>query len=61
VGFNPERDQAFLYIGRGCGGLCGEGYYVLLAKNGGGAWSVKYKDILWVSKPSPTDGTHTVS
>jgi hypothetical protein len=59
VGFNPERDQAFLYIGRGCGGLCGEGYYVLLAKNGGGAWSVKHKDILWVSKPSPTDGTHT--
>ena len=60
VGFNPERDQAFLYIGRGCGGLCGEGYYVLLGKDGGGAWSVKHKDMLWVSSP-PRNGTEPVS
>jgi hypothetical protein len=49
VGFNPNQDQAFLYIGVSCGGLCGEGYYVLLAKDGGATWCVKHKDMLWIS------------
>jgi hypothetical protein len=48
VGFNPEHDQAFLYVGISCGRLCGGGDYVLLSKDGG-VWSVKHKDTLWVS------------
>src|SRR5262245_16119535 len=30
VGFNEQHDQAFVYAGRSCGGLCGEGAYFLL-------------------------------
>jgi hypothetical protein len=48
VGFNPDHSQAFLYAEVSCGGLCGAGYYVLLVKDGG-AWSVKHKDMLWIS------------
>ena len=48
VGFNPEHDRALLYADLSCGILCGEGYYVLVAKNGR-AWSVVYTDGLWVS------------
>ena len=48
VGFNPDHSQAFLYAAASCGGLCGEGYYVLLGKDGG-VWSVKRKTMLWIS------------
>jgi len=48
VGFNREHNQALIYISRGCGGLCGNGYYVILGKEGS-AWSVKHAVILWVS------------
>jgi len=48
VGFNGNHDQALLYIARFCGGLCGEGYYVILDKERG-AWSVKEKTMLWIS------------
>jgi hypothetical protein len=48
VGFNAERDQALVYIDRICGGLCGEGDYVLLVKEKG-AWSVRHRDTLWES------------
>jgi len=48
VGFNPEHNRALLYADLDCGNLCGEGYYVLVAKNGP-AWSVVYTDGLWVS------------
>jgi len=48
VGFNPEHDQAFLYLQVVCGNRCGKGFYVLLGKDGG-TWSVQYADLLWVS------------
>ena len=48
VGFNAEMNQALVSTGRGCGGLCGEGYYVLLAKEKG-VWYVKSKIMTWVS------------
>src|SRR5262249_46763205 len=34
VGFNRDHSQALQYIARTCGGLCGEGYYVILGKEG---------------------------
>jgi hypothetical protein len=48
VGFNSEHDRAFLYADLSCGNLCGEGYYLLVAKSGR-AWSVVYTDGSWVS------------
>jgi hypothetical protein len=48
VGFNQAHTQAFVYISHGCGGLCGEGEYVLLEKRGG-AWHIIDQMGLWVS------------
>ena len=48
VGFNDRHDQAFLYMGRSCGGLCGGGEYVLLNKVNG-EWVVSNEQELWVS------------
>jgi hypothetical protein len=48
VGFNPEMDQAYLSTGRGCGGLCGAGYNVLLTKKRG-VWKVQSQTATWVS------------
>ena len=48
VGFNDRHDQAFVYVGRSCGGLCGAGEYVLLNKVNG-TWEVLAKRALWVS------------
>lgn len=48
VGFNDRHDQAFLYMGRYCGGLCGGGKYVLLNKVNG-EWVVSKEQELWVS------------
>lgn len=48
VGFNAQHDQAFLYAGKTCGGLCGEGEYVLLRKING-KWEIQKEDPLWVS------------
>lgn len=48
VGFNARHDQAFLYAARSCGGLCGAGEYVLLAKVNG-KWEVRQEQELWVS------------
>jgi hypothetical protein len=47
-GFNRDYTQAVLSTGRGCGGLCGAGYFVLLTKDGG-AWKIKTKSETWVS------------
>lgn len=35
VGLNDRHDQAFVYVARTCGGLCGGGEYVLLNKVNG--------------------------
>jgi len=48
VGFNNRHDQAFVYVGRSCGGLCGAGEYVLLNKVNG-EWEVLNEQNLWVS------------
>ena len=48
VGFNDRHEQAFLYMGRSCGGLCGGGKYVLLHKVNG-EWVVSNEQELWVS------------
>ena len=48
VGFNAQHDQAFLYAGRSCGGLCGEGEYILFKKLNG-KWVIQQERGLWVS------------
>jgi len=48
IGFNSSNDQAFLYAGRQCGGLCGSGKYVFLRKENG-EWIIDHKLELWVS------------
>jgi hypothetical protein len=48
VGFNGDMNQAFVSTGRGCGGLCGAGYFVLLVKEQG-VWKVHSKVNTWVS------------
>lgn len=48
VGFNDRHDQAFVYAGRSCGGLCGSGDYVLLGKVNG-KWTILKDEGLWVS------------
>lgn len=48
VGFNRGRDEAFLYAGRGCGPLCGDGWHVLL-KKGAHGWFIERSRLLWAS------------
>jgi len=48
IGFNDRHDQAFVYAGKTCGGLCGEGEYVLLRKVNG-KWEIQKEHDLWVS------------
>ena len=48
VGFNDRHDQAFVYAGKTCGGLCGSGEYVLLRKING-KWEIQKESALWVS------------
>jgi hypothetical protein len=48
VGFNENHDQAFVYVGRTCDGLCGSGEYVLLSK-ADGTWKIVGEQGLWVS------------
>jgi hypothetical protein len=47
-GFDPERRRAILTTGSGCGGLCGHGQTVLLARIPGG-WRVTARDTTWWS------------
>ncbi len=48
VGFDAEKRQAMVYVSRYCGGLCGDGAYILLTKDEG-RWKVKNELRLWVS------------
>lgn len=48
VGFNSSNDQAFVYVGRSCGGLCGSGSYILLKKRNG-RWLILSDSVLWIS------------
>jgi hypothetical protein len=47
-GFNRSYTQAIVSTARGCGGLCGAGYFVLLTKDSG-KWKVKSRIGTWVS------------
>ena len=48
VGFNERHDQAFVYVARNCGGLCGSGGYVLLKKING-KWEIVNEQNMWLS------------
>ncbi|MGI8731767.1 MAG: hypothetical protein ACR2LM_00500 [Pyrinomonadaceae bacterium] len=47
-GFNRDYTQAVVSTGRFCGLRCGEGYFVLLTKDGG-VWKIKTKVDTWIS------------
>lgn len=48
VGFNPEMNQALVYVGNQSGPKTGAGYYVLLAKENG-TWVIKDRYGAWLS------------
>lgn len=48
IGFNGAGDEALLYASKSCGGLCGDGWYVLLRKGPDG-WYIHKKKMMWVS------------
>lgn len=47
-GYNPSGNEAELYLGHHCGGLCGTGHLILLTKENG-RWKVKNRLMLWIS------------
>lgn len=47
-GFNAAMDQALVYIGHFCGGLCGTGHYALLEKRDH-RWMVVRQNMVWIS------------
>jgi hypothetical protein len=47
-GYNPSEDEAVLYVGHYCGGLCGTGHLYLLRKSDG-KWRVVGRSMLWIS------------
>ena len=48
VGIDAEKNQALLYVAHSCGGLCGNGFVVLLQLKWG-RWVVVRSEHLWVS------------
>jgi len=48
VGYDTKGTEALVYVGHHCGGLCGTGHLVLLAKENG-HWIVKNRVMLWIS------------
>ncbi len=49
IGFNRERTEAIVYVGRACGSICGEGEYVRLMKLNG-SWVVDDHTVVWLSQ-----------
>lgn len=47
-GFNSSHDEAVLYVGHYCGGLCGTGHLYFLKKENG-RWRVESKQMMWIS------------
>lgn len=47
-GINSEHTQALLYVGSSCDMLCGNGYFLLLGKDGE-QWKVLQKVMIWIS------------
>jgi hypothetical protein len=48
VGYDTKGSEALVHVGHYCGGLCGTGHLVLLAKENG-HWIVKNRVMLWIS------------
>ena len=48
VGYSSNGTKALVYLGHHCGGLCGTGHLVLLAKEND-RWRVKNRVMLWIS------------
>lgn len=48
VGFNKDRTDALVYYTYSCGGLCGQGQYVLLGKHDG-QWKIEKESMTWIS------------
>lgn len=48
VGFNTEKNHAFVYMQFYCGNLCGDGNYLLLKKENG-KWKETKRAMLWTS------------
>jgi len=48
VGYDSKGNEALVYLGHHCGGLCGTGHLVLLQKENG-RWIVKNRVMLWIS------------
>ena len=48
VGFNKDRTEALVYYTYSCGGLCGQGQYVLLRKRDG-HWKIEKESMTWIS------------
>ncbi|MGA8144499.1 MAG: hypothetical protein WB987_11470 [Candidatus Acidiferrales bacterium] len=48
VGYSGDDQEALVYFGHHCGGLCGTGNLVLLRKENG-TWVVKNRLTLWIS------------
>ena len=48
VGFNKDRTEALVYWTYSCGGLCGQGQYVLLGKRDG-HWKIEKESMTWIS------------
>jgi hypothetical protein len=47
-GINSEHTRALLYVGDSCDMLCGNGYFILLGKDGE-QWKVLQKVMIWIS------------
>jgi hypothetical protein len=48
IGFNAERAQAIVYVSYVCGGMCGDGHYVLLERTGR-RWRISRHFRSWIS------------
>jgi|HubBroStandDraft_1064217.scaffolds.fasta_scaffold158521_1 hypothetical protein len=48
VGYSNDGLEALVFVRHGCGGKCGTGHLVLLAKEHG-TWVVKNRTMLWIS------------
>ncbi len=48
VGYNERKNEAMVYVGHHCGGLCGTGIIYLLNQDHG-SWLIKNRLLLWIS------------
>jgi hypothetical protein len=48
VGFSKDKTLALVYYTYSCGGLCGQGQYVLLRKREG-QWKIEKESMTWIS------------